>query len=246
MSDSNSKYLILGRGNVSKHLQHYFRLTGIECDVWHRGLSSGPPDLKAPYKSILFAVSESAIPLLKDSLPIETLRCPLVHFSGSLVIEGIHGFHPLMTFSGPLYDLETYQSIPFICEKDAPAFSSIFPTLRNPSYLISKNLKPLYHAWCSLSGNLSTFLWESAFKEFNSKLNLPAEVLIPYLKQSSKNIELASKRRGGGSALTGPLSRGDMPTVQAQINALADHGSPALELYKAFLKTFEHTPRGPQ
>lgn len=243
MTNSQSKYLIIGRGNLAKHLQHYFRLSNIPFEVWHRGLSTPLQDLKSDYRAILFAVSDSALGTLQESLAPEAFSAPRIHFSGSLVVEGIFGFHPLMTFSGPLYDLETYQSIPFVCEKDAPAFSTIFPELSNSSYLISKNLKPLYHAWCSLSGNLATFLWESAFSDFKTKLNLPAEVLLPYLKQSSTNIELACKRRGA-SALTGPLVRGDMATVDLQLQALSEHHSPALELYQAFIKTFQQTPRG--
>ena len=240
MEQEQQTYLILGRGNLSRHLQHYFRLLKQPFEVWHRGLDTPLSTFSLTPRAVLMSVSDDAIAKVRDQLSPQLRQAPLIHFSGARVVEGIHGYHPLTTLASTLYDLETYQAIPFICEKDAPAFSTLFPMFQNPHFLISKNLKPLYHAWCSLAGNMSTFLWESAMGEFKTKLNLPAEALIPFLKQSTRNIELAAARRGV-SALTGPLARGDSETVALHLKTLQQTLSPGAGIYEAFVDAYEKT-----
>ena len=88
-----------------------------------------------------------------------------------------------------------------------------------------------YHALCVLSGNFSVILWQKAKKDFEEKLNLPWQVLLPYLKQTFKNIETDIDK-----SLTGPLERGDTETILNNIKSLDE--KEWKEVYRAFEKTY--------
>jgi predicted short-subunit dehydrogenase-like oxidoreductase (DUF2520 family) len=180
---------------------------------------------------ILLAISDDALePFLADHPELGTR--PLVHFSGSLVLAGAHGFHPLMTFGPELYDLETYRTIPFVGEARGPGFGNLFPGFRNPSWVIDSELKPLYHALCVLAGNFTTLLWSKAFHDFEERLGLPREALHPYLTCTCGNTIAA-----GCEALTGPLSRGEVETVARDLRAL--EGDDFADIYRAFASIFD-------
>jgi predicted short-subunit dehydrogenase-like oxidoreductase (DUF2520 family) len=120
-----------------------------------------------------------------------------------------------MTFGPELYDLDTYRSIPFICERGGVSFHRVFPTLVNPVHAISPADKPLYHALCVLSGNFTTVLWAKAMRDFENRLGLPRKSLAPFLERTAENTLAA-----GGTALTGSLARGERGTIERDLAAL--------------------------
>jgi hypothetical protein len=65
-------------------------------------------------------------------------------------------------------------------------------------------------------------------------LNLPKEILLPYLERVSQNIHVDV-----ATALTGPWIRGDIKTIERNQNALA--GTPLRALYSAMFNTFLST-----
>jgi predicted short-subunit dehydrogenase-like oxidoreductase (DUF2520 family) len=224
-------YGLVGRGRVATHMARYLELEARPCISWHRESASAPEDALASSEIILLAIGDDAVAPFVDRHPGLAER-PLVHFSGSRVVEGVNGCHPLMTFGPELYDLETYRSMAFITERGAAGFETLFPGFTNPSWDIDPSLKPLYHALCVLGGNLSTLLWSKVAADFESRLGLPAEALRPYLEQSLNNAA-----RYGEGALTGPLQRRDLGTVRKNLDAL--EGDPYAEVYRAFL-TISH------
>jgi predicted short-subunit dehydrogenase-like oxidoreductase (DUF2520 family) len=137
--------------------------------------------------------------------------------------------HPLSTFASDLYDLETYRTIPFVCEEGTPGFADVFPTLPNPHYTLPAELKPLYHSLAVLAGNFTTLLWTKLFTTFEERLELPREVAVPYLRQIAANLE-----RAPWSAPTGPIVRGDRQTIRANLAALGT--DPYREVYTAFVR----------
>jgi predicted short-subunit dehydrogenase-like oxidoreductase (DUF2520 family) len=173
---------------------------------------------------ILVAINDDAIPAFlaqHSGFPDRTV----VHFSGARRFDGVHGQHPLMSFGSELYDLEVYRSIPFVSERGDAPFHEIFPGLANPTAVIDAELKPLYHALCVLSGNLTTVLWCKAMADFETRLGLPAAILHPYLRQVAANT-----LSEGGGALTGPLLRADAGTIEVDLAGLdGDPFGPVLE-----------------
>ena len=229
--DSGTTYGLVGRGRVAAHLTRYLELESQPCVSWHRGMREPAEEVLAGCDVVLLAISDGALPTILDAHPDFAGR-PLVHFSGSLAVEGLHGAHPLMTFGPELYDLETYRSIPFITERGGARFEDLFPGLVNPSWEIDHELKPLYHALCVLAGNCTTLLWAKAVGDFESRLGLPGEALRPYLERTYRNVAAS-----GGAALTGPLARREHETIARDLAALA--GDPFGPVYRAFVEAFE-------
>jgi 2-dehydropantoate 2-reductase len=231
---SFTEYLILGRGRVATHFSRYFKLLGLPFQQWDR---SQPEDLlpkKAEHCShALFLMSDDAIePFLQNhgDLFNQMVR---VHFSGALCLESIHSAHPLYTFPVRLYDLATYQAIPFVIDPGM-SWGEVLPGLSNPAFSLDPEQKTFYHALCVMSGNFTTMLWEKAFAEFDAKLGLPREALLPYLGQICANLEAGVN---GKSVLTGPLVRNDLGTIEKHVQAL--EGDPFQEVYKSFVAAHE-------
>jgi len=221
---------LVGRGRVARHLAHWFALESIPHQKWHRGSPESLESTLKACKTILLAVNDDAIEAVAAAHPVlEQKRT--IHLSGSRTIPGIPGLHPLMTFGPELYDIDIYRSIPFVGEAGGPAFSDVFPTLPNPAYELNPGNKALYHALCVMSGNFTTLLWARAFKGFEDDLGLPREILLPYLARTAANLKLHPD-----GVLTGPLSRGDVRTVEANLNALGT--DPWREVYRAFTAVY--------
>ena len=217
-------YGLIGRGRVAAHLGRYLELEGLPHLSWHRGMDDAESVL-ADADVMLLAISDDAIAGFPADHPALCDR-PMVHFSGSLVVDGVAGLHPLMTFGPELYDLETYRSIPFITEIGRPGFRDVFPGLGNPSRAIDPELKPLYHALCVLAGNFTTILWNKAMGDFEDRLGLPRELLQPFLDRTAANT-----LRQGSAALTGSLARADCGTIERDLEGLA--GDPFRGVYLA-------------
>jgi len=224
-------YGLAGRGRVATHMARYLELEAQPFVTWHRGMPSQPGEALAEADIILLAINDDALRSFIDENP-ELRNRPIGHFSGSLVINGAHGLHPLMTFGPETYDLETYRSIPFIEEKGGAGFRELFPRLRNTSWPLDPKDKALYHALCVVAGNFTTLLWSKAFDDFERRLGLPREALQPFLAQTCRNTSAA-----GRASLTGPLARGDTETVARDLRAL--EGDPYALVYRAFAQIFD-------
>ncbi len=99
------------------------------------------------------------------------------------------GAHPLSSFADDAYDLNTYRTVPFICEGGWSSFDEIFPDLLNPHYTIAPHLKSLYHSMAVMAGNFTTLLWNKLFDTFEEQLHIPPQIAIPYLKQMCHNLQ---------------------------------------------------------
>ena len=222
-------YGIVGRGRVAIHLARYLDLESRPFSIWHRGMPCAPADAIGDRTIILLAISDDALePFLAENPALK--RKTLVHFSGSRTLDGATGLHPLMTFGPEPYELETYQSIPFVSERGGKTFGDIFPGFLNPGFEIDPGQKPLYHALCVMAGNFPTLLWAKVFGDFEQGLGLPHDVLRPYLERTLENTF-----ESGGKALTGPLARSDTGTVRRNLEALGEDSYAAV--YRAFARS---------
>ena len=223
-------YGLIGRGRVALHMARYLELEGQPVTRWHRGFPHPPAEDLSNTDIILLAISDDGLEgFIADNLALRSR--PLVHFSGSRVVDGAHGLHPLMTFGPELYDLEFYRSIPFVSEHGGAGFRELFPHLQNPSWPIDPDDKPLYHALCVLAGNFTTILWAKAMDDFEAKLGLPRGVLRPYLEQTAVNTFAH-----GDAALTGTLARSEAGTIDRDLEGLEN--DPFREVYLAFTHAY--------
>lgn len=231
-------YAILGGGRLARHMRHYLAQLGLPCSYWARkpdtdlnshNIADTAQRLLAtvqPATHVLLLVSDDAIASLPKRYPLLRSKT-LVHFSGALGIPGIAGAHPLMTFGHDLYSLQAYQSIPFMLDQGL-RMPDVLPGLSNPHSHIAVEHKAQYHALCVMAGNFPQILWQAVSQRF-AGLGLGEGMLEPYLRQVLDNF-LASP----GTALTGPLARGDQGTIARNLQSL--QGDALQPLYQSFVK----------
>ena len=223
---------IVGDGRVARHFLHYFNLLGLPVRAWSRRVpAAGPIEALASCRTVLLLIRDAEIVTFIDAWPaLKGKR--LIHCSGSLVTQAAEGAHPLMTFGHDLYDLATYRSVSFILDSGGTPFHQLLPGLPNPSFTIPATDRPYYHALCVMAGNFSTLLWLKLFDELQGRFAIPASAAHPYLAQMTANLLSDASR-----ALTGPLARGDVETIGANLKAL--EGDPLHGVYAAFARAYE-------
>lgn len=225
-------YTIVGDGKVARHFVHYFNLLGISSNQWQRQQSINQLQQSVTQSDVvLLLISDDAIEQFIQQHPFLQNKI-LIHLSGSLIIEQAIGCHPLMTFGQEFYDLETYQSMPFICDNGVD-FSAVFPQLKNQSYSVEPKQKAYYHAMCVMAGNFSQVLMRETSQQLNNQLDLPLDLMFPYLLQNTKNFIANPK-----TSATGPLERGDITTVQKHLQVL--EGNELENIYQSFIEFSSH------
>ncbi len=157
------------------------------------------------------------------------------HCSGSFLHPEISALHPLMTFGEDLYELKKYQSILFVGDQGRKSKEELLPEVPNPFHALPAEQRPLYHALCVSSGNLTTLLWSRALKDFE-QLGIPKSPVLLYLQTITDNF-----CRDPEKALTGPFARRDLATLRSNLRSLS--ASPLQGIYTAFLKWFPDLER---
>ena len=218
-------YAIVGGGRLARHFSEYFHLLEIPHTRWTRDNQSAlntfeQPDAEKRLQEtvgkadrVLLLVSDNAIAVLLKQYPFLREK-QLIHCSGVLSFPGVAGAHPLMSFANHTYELDTYQSVPFMVEAGL-VFSEVFPGLPNPHFAIKFEDKARYHALCVMAGNFAQILWKGVAQRFEQQLELPVGTLHPYLNQLVENFIQSPE-----TALTGPLTRNDQQTIAQNINSL--------------------------
>lgn len=229
---NNTPLGIVGNGFMATHIMHYFDMEKTPYINWSRSSDSISPAKKLiNCNPILVLIKDGCIDRFIEENP-ELQSKELIHFSGALKSEKAIGIHPLMTFSSDLYSYDQYIGIPFVGERGNPTLKELLPTLKNPYYQIDGDKKGLYHALCVISGNFTSILWQKTVKGFEDQLNLPGEVLAPYLERVMKNI-----KDNPFNSLTGPIKRGDITTIKKNKIALS---SPLwAKIYSLFNKAYK-------
>jgi len=235
LSDKYS-YLIVGNGRLSKHFQRYFNLKNISFKIWTRNTKESLQSFGQNTGNVLVLIKDDEIKnFLESNSNTFTEEKNLIHCSGMLSTPLAESAHPLMTFTDELYTLQKYETITFITEKGRKSFNELFPELKNPSYEIEAIEKTLYHAYCVLSGNFTTIMWQFFFDYLNSR-NIPESAAFPYLSAISENLMKDVQ------PLSGPIMRNDTKTIYNHLNVLEDH--PLKNVYISFLEAYDKMKKG--
>ena len=221
-------YGIAGNGRASFHLQAYLRLLKIPYKLWHRRSGLNPEAVLAPCSAVFLLLKDSAIAPFIAAHPFLKGK-KLMHFSGSLSIEGAAALHPFMPLASRPFTLAQYQAIPFALEPGT-SLKKLVPEFTNPSFRVSKEDKSLYHALCVLGANLPVLLWTRAQAGL-SAFGIPPAAAAAYFRASLDNFTADPP-----SALTGPIARRDSSTIAANIKALGR--DPYADIYKAFARSY--------
>lgn len=141
--------------------------------------------------------------------------------------------HPLQSFSSIDNAIKNIPGSIFgiTAERKAKTSAQLFVhDLRGIPVFISPQHKPLYHtAACFASNYLVTLLnvVESIYRAIGLSKSKAQKAYLPLIYGTLRNIEASGSVR----ALTGPIARGDIGTVQKHISALNNVNPQYLPLY---------------
>lgn len=230
LNRNDPKYLFVGNGRVSRHFQYYFTLLKIPFLVWTRNSTESFESLSQVTEKILVLIKDDEIENFILSKRNESINNKIyIHFSGTLTTPLAESVHPLMTFGNELYNSDVYTKITFITEKGRKNFSELFPELPNQSFAIDTEQKQIYHAFCVMSGNFTTILWQSFFNYLDS-MNIPHKVSYLYCQKIFENLIRSD------DPLSGPFKRKDQQTINKNLKALEGH--PMENIYKSFIEYY--------
>jgi hypothetical protein len=232
--------LLVGQGKLARHLSFYLSQKNIPFEHWLDGRKLHDPNLKPILERVncvWILVADRAIKELSTKLRELAPALPQMHSSAASEIPGTLTLHPLQTFGLELYPLSTYEAIPFTFVREEWATEpelkqSIETNFSNPRFEISKAKRALYHSYCVMMANFPQLLWSAVLGEAENSIHSTRALFTPILKQATENF-----LSQGEAAVTGPLVRGDLMTIQRHENALSH--SRLLSLYQNFVSIFK-------
>ncbi len=158
-----------------------------------------------------------------------------VHLSGLSSVETlaplrefgvrVGSVHPLQTMPNPEVGHERLHGAWFGITADPESYGilvAFVESLGGRPFAIDDDAKPAYHAAAAAAANF-TLVNMVVAQDLLDAVDIPIAVLGPLMEAIVANaVEI-----GPRAALTGPVARGDVETVAAQIRAVAEH-APAM------------------
>ncbi|OQX86620.1 hypothetical protein B6D60_05855 [candidate division KSB1 bacterium 4484_87] len=191
---------------------------------------------------------------LSRSLPeMETLKFAF-HCAGSRAADEllplsdygikIASMHPVQTFFGAQDDYKKTVGIYWAIEGDEDAVSAakvIIGKLKGEFILLSASAKPIHHLACTFASNYLNFLL-SLIIEFYQNIGIDETVarkmVLPLASTTLENIG----EKGLEEALTGPIARGDLGTLEKHLKILSEKFPEFEIIYKLLAKrVFEYS-----
>lgn len=142
-------------------------------------------------------------------------------------------FHPLQSFATVLMAMENLPGSYFALEGDAEAIllaKQIVNDLEGKSFHIAAEDKPLYHAAACIASNYLVSLIHFAtglYRRFGLSREDAFQALFPLIRGTLNNID----QLGPAQALTGPIARGDAPTIEGHLEKFKQVGEDEMDLY---------------
>jgi len=145
----------------------------------------------------------------------------------------VGSFHPLQTLPDPQSGARrlagAWVAVTVFDEGLASTLDDLARSIGCHPFRLADEVKPLYHAAAAAASNYPIAALAMAERLF-STAGVPFEAARPLVEAVVANaFEL-----GPGSALTGPIARGDVGTVGAQVAAVAHAAPDLLEHFRSF------------
>ncbi len=189
-----------------------------------------------PAEITLLTTPDDIISSIVDQICLDGIYRPnsvIVHCSGALsctILSPLHalgykvaGVYPLRSFSSPNISLEKFSGTYCTIEGDVSAVFLLKPLLKligAITHEIDPNFKAVYHAAAVFASNYIVTLAQQSWLclldagvDKKMAMNLVVNLMQGTVDQICQQSEPAH-------ALTGPIQRGDMATVQLHLNAL--------------------------
>jgi predicted short-subunit dehydrogenase-like oxidoreductase (DUF2520 family) len=143
--------------------------------------------------------------------------------------------HPVMTFTGRPEDLDRLEGASFgvtALDELRPVAESLVLEMGGEPVWVPESARPLYHAALSIGANhLVTLVNDALGLLDGAGVAEPGRLLAPLLSAALDNV-----LRLGDGALTGPVSRGDVATVETHLRTLAARAPDVLPSYVAMAR----------
>jgi predicted short-subunit dehydrogenase-like oxidoreductase (DUF2520 family) len=133
--------------------------------------------------------------------------------------------HPLQTFTRArgAEQLDGAWAAVTAGDDDARARARWFATHLNlHPFDLQDEIRTVYHAGAAIASNYLVTLYRAASRLFEAA-GAPPEALLPLMRRTIDN----------GFELTGPIARGDWPTVDAHLVAIRQHAPDLEAMYRA-------------
>lgn len=255
------KIAVIGAGNVGKVFGYALKQKGyvpvaasartagsreitaklLQCPVYSE------PEKAAQQADIIFLTTpDRVIKEVCDALALKGVfhRGQVVlHTSGAHSSEilsaareagsNVFSFHPLQTFPGVEAGLRALPGTFFAVEGDQEAFfiaKELVAALGGKMLTIPTEMKPLYHAAACVACNYLSSLMDVALKMYQVMgidNEQAFESLAPLIYGTLKNIG----EMGPEKALTGPVARGDLPTIKSHLEIIGKLAPELLAVY---------------
>ena len=187
----------------------------------------------------------AACAALADAVPLA--GSVVFHCSGALASDQLRAareagalvasVHPIRSFADPLAVVAQFAGTFCGVEGDAGALALLTPALRTigaQPVPIEASAKTVYHAAAVFASNYLVTVLDAALRAYQA-----AGIPEPVARQMAQPLASESManvfRLGAAAALTGPIARGDMATVERQQRAVGGWDPATGELYQALV-----------
>ncbi|HEY2900842.1 MAG TPA: DUF2520 domain-containing protein [Polyangia bacterium] len=206
------------------------------------------PEIFSESEVIIISVRDERIPEVAERLVREKrLRRDQVvlHTSGANAsaqilaacrphVRAVGTLHPLVSFADPHVAVEQIRNIAFGIEGDEPAKAVAGRLVRalgaHAVYLTAENM-PLYHVGAVIAANYVVALADMA-QGLLVKAGVPQAQALPALIPLLSSVVHNLAHLGLPGALTGPVERGDVSSVEQHLRILEAKAPEVTELYR--------------
>ena len=206
------------------------------------------PPIMSESDVVIISVRDERVPEVAERLVREKLlrrEQVLLHTSGANAaknvlktarphVRAVGTLHPLVSFADPRVAVEGLHDVAFGIEGDEPARQAAKRIVRalgaRAVFLEADNL-PLYHAGAVLASNYVVALADMA-QTLLVRAGVPQEQALPALIPLLSSVVANLAQLGLPGALTGPVERGDVSSVEQHLRILESRAPELLELYR--------------
>lgn len=206
------------------------------------------PDILSESDVVIISVRDERIREVADRLLREKrLRKNqvLLHTSGANAsgevlaaarghVGGVGTLHPLVSFADPRLAAEGLRTVAFGIEGDTPArkvASKLVRLLGARAVVIEAKDMPLYHAGAVLVSNYVVALADLG-RTLLVEAGVPPAQALPALIPLMTSVVQNLSQVGLPGALTGPVERGDVSSVERHLKTLEKRAPGVVDLYK--------------
>ncbi len=149
-------------------------------------------------------------------------RVVIAHLSGSLGLDVLEphvrraGLHPLVALPEPTVGAQRLRSGAWFGVAGDPMALEVVDALGGRAFPVDDDRRALYHAAACIASNHLVALLAHA-ERVAAAAGAPAEAYADLVRATVANVDALGPR----AALTGPVARGDHPTVERHREALA-------------------------